>query len=83
MRRRRPVEPECLSPDDVWFANCDREVAKAMVAKMKDWNCKRPIYSMTELELKTLARVAVDTWLTLQSRRSAEQPPYPKVEITL
>lgn len=75
---------EDLGPDDAWFAGCDREVAKAMAHWLKETiNVKRPINSLTSVELVTLARVAVDTWITLQSRRPVEQAPYPSVEITL
>lgn len=85
MRRRAPPKaPEKLSPDDAWFAGCDKEVAKAMAHWMKETiNVRRPINSLTSVEMTTLARVAVDTWITLQSRRPAEQAPYPRVEITL
>lgn len=70
-----------MNPDDEWFAECDKHVAKAMAEWLKETiNAKRAINTLTMKEMTTLARVATDTWLVLQSRRAAEQKPYIEVD---
>jgi hypothetical protein len=73
-----------MTPDNIWFDDCDKAVAKAMAQWLQQTvNIKRPIQSLTNKELVPLARHTVDTWIAMQSRRAAEQKPYAKDVIGL
>lgn len=68
-----------MNSDDEWYACCDGEAAKAVAQWLKGTiNIKRSIESLSPKEMKTMVRVAVDTWVALQSRRSEYQRPYQK-----
>jgi hypothetical protein len=78
------VAKPVTTPDNIWFDDCDKAVAKAMAAWLQQSiNIARPIKSLTGSELTRLARHTVDTWIAMQSRRAAEQKPYAKDVIGL
>jgi hypothetical protein len=74
-RDQKEVTPTKVTEADVWADQTSETVARAMAAWLKgSVNTQRPINTLKLEEMKLLARVATDAWITEASWRIESTP---------